>query len=36
MEIKKDSLLELINSLSEKQIEYLYHLANALFCKASD
>ena len=32
----KQKLFELIEKLSERQIEYIYHLVKNLFCHASD
>ena len=31
----KESLIKLLDKLSESQIEYLYELAKLLFCKSS-
>lgn len=36
MKTEKESLKELVETLSEKQAEYLRHLAEALFCKTTD
>lgn len=36
MKTEKEKLKELIENLSEKQAEYLRHLAEALFCQAAD
>jgi predicted CopG family antitoxin len=36
MKTEKESLIELIETLSEKQVEYLRHLAEALFCQTAD
>ena len=32
----KEKLFELIEKLTEKQIEYIYHLVKNLFCHTSD
>lgn len=32
----KQKLLELIDKLTERQIEYIYHLVKNLFCHTSD
>ena len=36
MKTEKESLIELIETLSENQAEYLRHLAEALFCQTAN
>lgn len=36
MSSMKDNLIKLIEKLSERQVEYLYHLVRNLFGQASD
>ena len=36
MKTDKENLVELIETLNDKQAEYLFHLAEALFCKTAD
>ena len=36
MRSMKEKLIKLIDSLTESQIEYIYHLANKLFGHATD
>lgn len=34
MSSMKEKLVDLIDSLTDKQIEYIYHLVRSLFCHA--
>lgn len=36
MKTEKESLIELIETLSENQVEYLRHLVEALFCQTAN
>ena len=36
MKTEKESLIELIETLSESQAEYLRHLVEALFCQTAN
>lgn len=36
MPITKEALADLLDKLSDKQVEYIYHLAELLFCKDAD
>lgn len=36
MSITKQQLIKLLDKLTEKQIEYIYHLIKNLFCHTSD